>query len=135
MFCKSSLFFGFIFPSQPNSSTSSTVLHSVLLCMQPLFLFYRFQVSHFDCILLNFKDKFLLSAFQHVGLPFLHDTCNNIFCCHSRVPAVFVVHVASVTGMASCIDFRSYNKATKRNPLQLHLAYADQPKAIISMEG
>lgn len=135
MFCKSSLFFRFIFPSQPNSSMSSTVLHSVLLYMQPLFLFYRFQVSHFHCVLLNLKDKFLLSAFQHVGLPFLHDTCNNIFCCHSRVPAVFVVHVASVTGMASCIDFRCYNKATKRNPLQLHLAYADQQKAIISMEG
>jgi hypothetical protein len=37
--------------------------------------------------------------------------------------------------MALCIDFRCYNKATKRNSLQLYLAYADQPKAIIAMEG
>jgi len=107
----------FIFPSQPNSSMSSTFLHSVLLYMQPLFLFYRFQVSHFHRILLNLKDKFLLSAFQHAGLPFLHDTCNIIFCCHNRIPAVFVLHVASVTAMAPCIDFRCYNKATKRKSL------------------
>jgi len=48
---------------------------------------------------------------------------------------VFVLHVASVTAMAPCIDFRCYNKTTKKISVQLHLAYADQPKAIISMEG
>jgi hypothetical protein len=95
----------------------STVVHSVLLYVQPLFRSNRFQVLYFQCILLILKDKFFLSAFQHVGLLFPHDMCSFIYCCNVRVRAVLAIWMAPGTALASCTAFRLYNNATKSSLL------------------